>query len=295
DASLLPRVLETRQLQSNEQYSDELQLQGKLFDNLSFTAGAFYLNSSPDKTAGQRSDSFGQQGTWGSEYYDSTTKALFAQGDLDLSNLVEGLSLTAGARDTWDRIELCSLTAPGSTPGPTVSPSGCDNYAGTPPAFPPASQIDSDSSAATWTLSLNYQINDDVFAYLTNRRGYRQGGTNNRLFNTPGTTQNPPCPELGDFCRDIRAYQSYDPEYVTDFELGTKIDWRLGDLSGRFNIDVFRSEYRDLQSVGLVTGLISPADPGLPPFGVIIYNGGKVTVTGVDMEALVAFTPNFQI
>ncbi|MDB6061437.1 MAG: TonB-dependent receptor [Verrucomicrobiaceae bacterium] len=295
DASLLPQVLETRQFQSNKQYSDELQLQGKLSDNINFTVGAFYLRSTPNKTAGQRSDSFFQQGTWGSEYYHSTTKAAFGQADFNLGDLVEGLSLTAGARYTWDRIELCSLSSPGNTLDPAVSPSGCDSYAGTPPAFPASSQINSESKAPTWTLSLNYQINDSVFAYLTNRRGYRQGGNNGRRFATPGTTQNPPCPALGDLCRDIRRYQSYDPEYVTDYELGTKVDWKIGDVGGRFNIDVFRSQYSDLQSVGLVNGLISPADPGLPPFGVIIYNGGKITVTGVDLEAMVALTPNLQL
>src|SRR3546814_1670152 len=96
--------------------SDEVQLQGRAFGGkLDWIVGGIY---SEDKPYGSGNGSWGQifapfypqPNTFVSAIFGSSSKALFAQGSLDISDwTIAGLKATAGIRYTWDDVSACSL------------------------------------------------------------------------------------------------------------------------------------------------------------------------------------------
>ena len=72
-------------------------------DRLDWIAGAFWFKE--DNYDDQRSDLFGRRGNIGTGINESAS--LFAQGSYALP-AIDGLSLTAGYRHTWDDRELIS-------------------------------------------------------------------------------------------------------------------------------------------------------------------------------------------
>jgi iron complex outermembrane receptor protein len=140
------------------QYTEELQLQGKLFDRLSYTLGTFHLWTEDDlgtlysttlgSTAGARSRNRG------------ITHALYGQATYDLSDFVEGLEFTGGYRYTWDERESSQIryTAAGVRAA--------------------AFQAKAKFKAPSYTLSANYKLLPDTMVYVTNSKGYSSGGFN---------------------------------------------------------------------------------------------------------------------
>jgi iron complex outermembrane recepter protein len=106
--------------------------------------------------------------------------------------------------------------------------------------------------------SIQLQIDPNVMTYFSYARGFKAGG-----FNGSDTTVN-------------AASVPFQPEYVNAYELGVKGEWLARRLL--VNIDVFRSNYRDLQSP--VT-LLSPS-------GVlesVVRNAASAQTQGVELEA----------
>jgi iron complex outermembrane receptor protein len=103
---------------------------------------------------------------------------------------------------------------------------------------------------------IQYQIDPQVMTYFSYARGFKAGG-----FNGSDTTGN-------------AASVPFQPEYVNAYELGAKSEWLARRLL--VNIDVFRSNYRDLQSP--VT-LLSPS-------GVlesVVRNAASARTQGVEL------------
>src|SRR3546814_11657581 len=98
------------------------------------------------------------------------------------------------------------------------------------------------------TLFRSYQAADNVFLYAVTRRGFREGGINGPLFNSPAA-----------LAFGLDRFQTYDAEIVTDIEIGAKTDWRVGDVRGRLNIAAFRKWYDDAVNYINVTGFV-PVD-----------------------------------
>ncbi|MFA5495901.1 MAG: TonB-dependent receptor, partial [Porticoccaceae bacterium] len=136
----------------------------------------------------------------------------------------------------------------------------------------------------TWTVGFDWQINDDIFGYLTSRKGYRAGGLN--------------APQ---FAGGLAPYQTFDPEETVDVELGLRTNWTVKEMDGRFNIALFRSEAKDVQvnGAGLTTALAVPncdplngpvfidgdCDPANDPAqGQINVNVGDTRIQGAEME-----------
>ena len=61
------------------------------------------------------------------------------------------------------------------------------------------------------------QIGDDTLIYATGRRGYKSGGFN---LNTP----------------EHSIFSSFQPEFVTDVEIGLKADWTIFGAKARTDI-----------------------------------------------------------
>jgi iron complex outermembrane receptor protein len=197
---------------SQEQFSNELQLQAKLFDDrMDFTIGAYidHRRPWPDGTA----DVAIQLGSTNYRYTRKTDtgKAIYAQLTYDASSLVDGLSVTAGGRYTWDTREQISKTVIGSSVdvGPT-----------------PAAQK-AKFSAPTYNFTLSYQPSTSAMVYATISHGYKTGGFN---------TITSPLP-------------TFKPEYLTNYEAGAKLGFSpSSDVDGHLNLALYHSDFTDIQA-----------------------------------------------
>jgi iron complex outermembrane receptor protein len=289
-------LLNPGQMTNREQFSNEIQLLGSSFDeSLEWIFGAFYLNEEPSG----KQDAFYHQ----FDPYSSTTgihlsppaagvshtttesRSVFGQIGLDLSDSVaDGLTLNLGYRYTWDDVEVCGGNIAGggaftTRDAPFLTLSQCEDL-GKLSTSNGIGTLSTETSAATWTVGLDYQITSDLFSYVTMRRGYRSGGLNTPVFETPCTTS--VCgPGVG---ADLTGFQEIDAEEVTDIEVGLKANWAIGETVGHFNIALYDMEYVDAVQFINVSGVIPPTDPAFPTQGSIGLNAADVTVRGMEMD-----------
>ena len=249
-------------LLSQDNFSEELQLQGHSFDNmLDWVIGGFAEWSRPGGKSQTVSSTIGGLNIQRPVAF-GHTYAIFAQGTLDLRGILPGLKFTAGGRYTWDKR---AGTAQQFNPI-----TGNCSLGGAPGNGKPFNEKDCriDQAAKfrqpTWTFSLDYQATRDLLFYVTSRRGYKPGGFN---FGAPST-----------------QYLTYDPETVTDIELGAKTDWSLGgDAKLRANVALYKNWYKNIiQQTGITVNGQATS---------VIINGGKARIQGVEFEgALIPFT-----
>lgn len=277
-----------------EQYTNEVQLRGKLFgDRLSWLIGGFYLDSKPTGPTGTSADVGSVPlpgvvtGTFNYNFYSEKSRALFGSLNYDLDSVLEGLTVNGSFRYTWDKVKACTAATTGVDD--SIQPGNCN---ATDPRIVPGSQSvnRSSSSAPTWSFGLDWQINRDLFAYIVTRRGYRAGGINS--------------PTFGGL---LEPFQSFDPETVTDAEIGIRTDWRAGQMRGRFNLSAFTGYYDKVQialagaqsQLGCIVG-----DPVFgeypytpdgdcnftndPATGTFLINAGKTRVSGIDFDGFIS-------
>lgn len=193
-------------------WSEELQIQGRLFDDtLSYTVGTFHTGTTTNPNP-QFSNTFG--GVSGSISKSSgITRAVYGQANYDLSALLDGLTITGGYRYTWDlrRAFQVRLTAAGV---PTTQFAASGRF-----------------SAPSYTVSAAWQATPDTMLYINNSKGYSAGG-----FNLTAPPQ-------------IRAFQ---PESLNNIEGGIKSQWQLGSLRGRTNLSAYYGFYDDIQVAATV-------------------------------------------
>lgn len=148
------------------------------------------------------------------------TYAGYAQGTYDLSALMEGLSLTAGARYTSERVSSRHV--------------GDDVYLENPhPEF--VTPLEDTFNKVSWHVGLQEQINPALMLYLTAQRSFRSGGFN--FFSAP-------IPGLGN-----NGGSEYGPETATDVELGAKFQGRIAGMPARLNIALYNQWVDDAQRV----------------------------------------------
>lgn len=287
----LNHVLEGHQKNVTEQLTEEFQVKGDALDGkLDWLAGLFYLKSEPDGTnASATGFFFPTQQVY--QFLEEESKAVYLNFGYDLSAVVEGLKLNLGARKTWDESSLCSgygelplADGPANAKLESCSPAELSDY----------SDLDTKSNATTWTVGLDWQVNDDLFAYITSRKGYRAGGINGPQFG-PG----------------LAAYQTFKPEETVDVEIGVRSDWQLGDVTGRLNVAAFRTVADDVQvaASGIQTALMpTPCDPVTNPFidgdcnpnndpaqSAINQNVGETELKGLEVELQLLPTDNLTL
>jgi iron complex outermembrane receptor protein len=168
-----------------------------------------------------------------------TTKSYAAFGQLTY-DVTSDLSLLLGGRYTRDEKDDTRAVR---------------NFIALPPVIvsPYAVQVGKSWDAFTPTVSLNYRPNSDLLAYVSLRKGFKSGGFQSLLPNTP-----------------TQAATPFNPEKVTSYEAGLKSAWLEHRLI--FNASVFRSEIRD-QQIQRTTG----------PAIVIVDNAGRTRTDGVDL------------
>lgn len=232
------------------QYTNEFQLLGTAFaDRLDWIVGAYYFRESGNQT--QRSSIVTiPQDLIRTGFVRNISKSVFAQGNLDLGFL-EGLSLTAGARYTWDDRRLQQF-------GRNLLNNACSSpLAAQPTCIGPV--FEGDYGAFTYTLGLDWQIDSDRLLYVAHRRGYRSGGFNLRA-NTAA------------------QFQPFDPEIVQDIEVGFKADWYVGGTRLRTNLAAYYQWYTDIQRN------ITFVDPGTNSLVTTVVNAATAHVSGFEAE-----------
>jgi iron complex outermembrane receptor protein len=248
------QILDVRIPDLGHEWSEELQLQGESDGGISWVGGAYYssqhINHPNDTLALPQ---FGSTGTGAQSLVDNTSRAIFGQATFPLA-MVEGVSLTAGARYTKDDRDMtarkfvdverttCALT---DGQGATLPDDACFLHG------------DKSFSETTYNVSLDYKITGDALVYLAHRRGYRSGGFN-YLPDNPQT------------------FGPFDPEIVEDFELGLKKDWVLGSGAGlRTNIAIYTQDYQDIQRI---------TSPVSDPSSFSVINAASATINGGEVE-----------
>lgn len=202
--------------------TEEAQLLGNFLDDkLIATVGGYY-ESRPGSVTRGHGVSFGRERVGERVGYNNTdneNRAVYGQATYDVSDWLSGLKFTAGYRYSWDD-QFQSLRRLDSDGNCTNPPAGFDaNCAAT-------GRVK--QSGANWTVGLDYEVSPETLLYVVGRHGYHQGGLN-----------------LG-----VRgaAVATYDPEYVTDVEVGAKSSWAVSGLQGRTNVAVYHLAYTDVQT-----------------------------------------------
>lgn len=240
-----------------EQFSNEFQVQGTAFDErLEWIAGAYYYLM--DGTRESVSGIFGIRENEINGDVENESHALFLQGTYDAT---DRLSLTLGARRSWDSRELTVrhrniVNHP--VMGRMVSCNVFDEQFNQLPLDQCSRTVDEDWSSDTWLVNLSYDLTEGAMAYGSISTGYRSGGFNIRATNNTGLVP-------------------FDEETVTNYEVGLKSDWSLGDMDIRSNLAFYYQDYEDLQRSRATAG---PDNTVIA----ITDNAATAEIKGLDFE-----------
>jgi len=229
--------VDSSQKRRHDQISDEVQLAGNSFGNsLKWIVGGFY--SKQEQAVIQRTFSFGNVANPRKSDSDDryVTKAVFGQATYDFTSLgLAGVKLTFGLRHSWD-----SRTGSNVQNVPVPKTIKDNHY--------------------SWTVGLDYQINNDILLYVASRRSYKSGGFNLVTPETPA------------------AILVYAPEVLTDIEIGAKARFEFGTVPLRANLALYRGKYENIQTQ--ITGTCGSITTGAS----FIVNAGKGTPKGLELE-----------
>lgn len=263
DATAIAGILTSTQSTELEHASYELQLLGTALDGkLDWVTGLYwYYEDGVEHSPGNvmyalqpAKNPFTQVARVHNNSY-----SIFGQGTYHFN---DQWSVTAGARWTYDEKELDVMAG-----DPTAC--GLSDGVGLLPLDQCNVSMSESFSQPTGTVSVEYKPNDFTMFYASSRLGYRAGGFNARASRPD-------------------EYEPFDQETVVDLELGSKIDWGIGDWSMRTNAALYRQWYDDIQRTVVVTG-----PTGAP--GSAIQNAAKATVTGLELEQTISPTENLTL
>lgn len=232
------------------QFSEEIQLQGKLLeDRLTLTVGSFnaWNDSKRDDAIVYKQTFGGIGGTSGKA--ESKTNSVYAQGTYDLSAAVEGLSFTAGYRYSWDHLER------------TINSFGADG------ALLSEVVRDAKFSAPSYTLQLQYQVNERTMLFFNNSKGYSRGGFNNQTGLPLSLAQ-------------------FEPETLDNFEAGIKSQFEIAGKPVRANVSAYYGKNDQMQLA--VPQTFIDANTGEQKFESITQNAANGHIYGVEGEFAIA-------
>ena len=273
------RILHTSSVTEDRQFSQELQFTGTGFDDrLNWVTGLYFFDQhAEDESLILLPEFVGEFILVGPA--DIQSKAIFAQGTYEVT---DNLSLTVGLRYTDedkmfnpqsrvssetatfvladsivsdDYIALLNSLTPDGTAAPIVinppTPISIVTLgAGT--FLVPTDAVESNASAFTPMVNVSYRLNESLMTYITYSEGFKGGGVNFRET----------IPNFGSI--------PFDPESVTQYEIGFKSDWFERRL--RVNASAFHTNYNDIQVV--VTPQLVPT----------VINAAAGKVRGFELE-----------
>jgi iron complex outermembrane recepter protein len=238
-----------------EQYTQEIQLASPDDSDLQWVTGVFYLDAEAGYggPGGRALDIFGPIFTfdpvfplWGVSHLtqqDTQSIAVFGQMTYPLT---DRLNITLGARYTQDERDFTGETSARDATNSFDIPFGV--------------RTDSvDTDEPTWRLALDYQVNDDVMAFISYNRGFKSGSYNTTAPYDPPT----------------------EPEILDAYEIGLKstlLDNRL-----RLNMAAFFYDYSEIQ-LSKISGAAQT-----------ILNAAEAEVIGFDMDFDAVLTDNLSL
>ena len=230
------------------QITQELQLGGHMLDNrLNWTAGYFYYRQNgTDDSPGETlfgALPLGVSPDNSRNFDTDESNSVYGQGSYALTPTVH---MTEGLRWTTETIGLSSTSNQGTGAGETCQI----------PGLSAANCFASYSSSfrnLSYTAGLDWEVTPDVMLYGKTSRGFKSGGFNQRgtLIGTP-----------------------FNPETVTDYEVGTKSEWL--DHRLRINFDAYHSDYEDIQR-----NIVFPLNGEVVS---AVRNAASATIDGLEFE-----------
>lgn len=224
-----------------KQRSEEIQAQGSaLDDKLDYTAGVFFMETDTSNPRAGYGITLGGQSATISDSV-GKTKAVYGQVNYDASEWLAGLELTGGYRYTWDSRKSAQLRL--NAQGVVVQ----------------TTEVEADFKAPSYTIQARWTVNDNFNVYFNNSKGYSSGG-----FNLTAPPQ----------------FRTYEPESLTNYEIGFKSEWDFGEAALRVNAAAYYGKYNDIQ--------VQVTQPVQTPTGtvlsVVTQNAAKGTIKGLEAE-----------
>ncbi|WP_340265730.1 TonB-dependent receptor, partial [Sphingobium mellinum] len=210
-----------------KQFSEELQLAGKAFDDrLTYVVGGYYSDESYNNANSFFTLDILLGGFSSNFHYElqNKTYAGYAQGTYALNDT--GLSVTVGGRYTSEKVRKL------------LEPDDTNRIALGNPA-PAGYSYDKSRTfnKFSWTLGVQEQFDAHTLLYAMSRRAYKSGG-----FNGTATPLNGSAAAGGD---------SVESEQVTDVEVGLKHQSNSGGVPKRINIAAYHEWMKDRQTVAI--------------------------------------------
>lgn len=202
---------------SQEQFTQELRLTGRMGEYLDFAVGGFYLDAR-NNNGGSVDIAYAAPGFGHLIDDDVVNKSMAAFAQLEF-HLTDALHIIGGIRYTDDEKTYKYVRESLANDGTTAIPTG----------------IGVDGESATYKadrvdyrLGANFNVTDDLMVYGQFSTGYKGGGTNPRPFNAG-------------------QLFSFGSETVNSYEAGLKSQFL--DRRVRLNLAGFYSDYQDIQLV----------------------------------------------
>ncbi|HEX6703373.1 MAG TPA: TonB-dependent receptor [Albitalea sp.] len=195
-------------------FSQELRYASPDSTRGNFVVGFYYLSEKGTRQLGTQGlaaiTGAVASSTLGDQRVDTVSHAVFADGTV---HLPASLDLSAGVRYTFDEKTASLLRTDLVQPANTFNTEGLRQR------------------WHQWTprVALTWHATRNAIAYLSMTRGFTAGGFN------------------ADASSAAAFATPFNPEKVTNYELGTKTDWLENRL--RFNLSVFRMKYKDKQEL----------------------------------------------
>ena len=268
----------------NRQISEELRLNGKVLDDkLEFTLGGIYFKRNGTLTARVDLNYAGIDFIHGPDPTPASSKAIFGNFTF---HATDAFNITAGLRQTWDKKDYTffrrnpDLTIPGpcvffaqlaafqaGTGGPptVAGPTGIGNAPNCLLNTLYNTSAGFKGNKFDWRIAADYRFSPGLMMYAQVATGYRSGGINPRPFSIP-------------------QIKSFNPETLTAYELGFKVD--AFDRKLRFNTSVFYNDYKDI----ILTLSACPGSPCLQP-----NNVGAAKVKGIELETTIRPLPGLTL
>ena len=221
--------------------SHELQLKSLPDSRLTWVAGLYRYRAETLRTAASFLDFEDVFGVVIDEFItqNNETISTAVYGDVTYP-LTDRLNVFGGARYTRDEKNIVS-TGLSNVPG-TFNVN--EEYEGV--------EASDNWGAATWRVGADYHITDDVMTYGSVSRGFKSGG----FQESPGDAE--------------EASVTYDPEFITNYELGVRSQFLDNALT--LNASIYLADYTDLQ-------VRIPSGTGLKT-----ANAGKARIEGLEAE-----------
>lgn len=202
--------------------------------------------------------------------YSLKQSGMFGQATLDFGDFgFDGLRFTAGYRRSKVTNSLTAVPA-------ILTPGGIERVEDTDPDSTADDSIPASlkQTADSYTFALDYKISDDILVYGTTRRGFKQGGINIQSV-VPAANG------------VVAAQPTFGPEKVTDYEVGVKADYFLGDIATRTNIALFTAKFSGLQRGSSFFNGQTTSNQ--------ITNIAGLRSKGIELEQSFRFSPDFNV